>query len=285
MSITPHHPELFDSFKNTNETFRSYPDRKIIAQVTDSLLDLLFSDVRLGSVGSADIATKMADTAKEVFHLLAGQAEIAFRHLTIAPAKDHQESITALFDTMQQIRQKILEDMQAAYQGDPAARGPDEVILSYPTYVAVAAYRLAHELQLLGLPLIPRMMTEYAHRETGIDIHPGADIGRAFFIDHGTGVVIGETANIGNRVRLYQGVTLGAFNFPRDERGELIRGQKRHPTIEDDVSVFANATILGGDTVIGARSVIGSNVWLTKSVAPDSIVTMEEPRLKIRPKN
>jgi serine O-acetyltransferase len=147
---------------------------------------------------------------------------------------------------------------------------------------AITVYRLAHELLKLNVPYIPRMMTEVAHSRTGIDIHPGARIGPSFFIDHGTGVVIGETCVIGSGVKLFQGVTLGALSFQKDADGELVRGTKRHPTLEDDVIVYANATILGGNTVVGARSVIGSNVWLTYSVAPDTVVLLEKPQLRVK---
>lgn len=195
------------------------------------------------------------------------------------------QAITIQFlEKLPQLREILATDAQAAYDGDPACRGIDEVIFCYPGFDAVTVYRLAHELWVLGVPFIPRMMTEWAHRETGIDIHPGAQIGSHFFIDHGTGVVIGETCVIGNHVKLYQGVTLGALSFPRDEAGNLIRNRKRHPTIEDRVVIYANATILGGDTVVGHDSVIGSSVWLTQSVAPFSTVVMEEPRLRVRSK-
>ena len=177
----------------------------------------------------------------------------------------------------------ILEqDAQAAFEGDPAAKSHHEIIFCYPGLEAVSVYRVAHELLLLGVPLIPRMMTEHAHQKTGIDIHPGARIGPGFFIDHGTGVVIGETCDIGTNVKLYQGVTLGALSFPRDAAGNIIRGMKRHPTLEDDVVIYANATILGGDTVIGKGAVIGSNVWLTQSVAPSTVVSLEKPSLRIK---
>ena len=166
------------------------------------------------------------------------------------------------------IHQVLLEDAQFIYDGDAAARSTDEVILAYPGFLAVALYRVAHEIHRAEVPLLPRLLTEYAHRSTGIDIHPGAQIGRKFAIDHGTGVVIGETTIIGDRVRVFQGVTLGALSLATKQTGE-----QRHPTIEDDVILYANATILGGRTVIGARSVIGGNVWLTKSVPPDSVVT------------
>jgi serine O-acetyltransferase len=180
------------------------------------------------------------------------------------------------------LRTKLELDVQAAYEGDPAAKTYPEIIFCYPGLEAVTVYRLAHELLLLGVPLIPRMMTEFAHSKTGIDIHPGARIGASFFIDHGTGVVIGETCDIGDHVKLYQGVTLGALSFPRDAAGNIIRGMKRHPTLENDVVVYANATILGGDTVIGHHSVIGSSVWLMQGVAPYTQVSLEKPSLRMK---
>ncbi|MBX6351298.1 MAG: serine acetyltransferase [Clostridia bacterium] len=179
------------------------------------------------------------------------------------------------------LREALAEDALAAYTGDPAARGVDEVILAYPGFYAVMIYRAAHRLHERGVPLLPRMLTEHAHSRTGIDIHPGARIGRHFFIDHGTGVVIGETTEIGDRVKVYQGVTLGALSFSRDEEGNLMRGVKRHPTIEDDVTIYAGATILGGDTVIGRGSVIGGNVWLIESVPPGSKV-LNRPQIDVR---
>jgi serine O-acetyltransferase len=177
------------------------------------------------------------------------------------------------------------QDVQAAFEGDPAAKSFREIIFCYPGLEAVSIYRIAHEMLLLDVPLIPRMMTEHAHSKTGIDIHPGARIGTGFFIDHGTGVVIGETCDIGTNVKLYQGVTLGALSFPRDAAGNIIRGMKRHPTLEDEVVVYANATILGGDTVIGHHAVIGSNVWLTQSVAPHTVVLLEKPSLRFKGPN
>jgi serine O-acetyltransferase len=173
-------------------------------------------------------------------------------------------------------------DVQAAYDGDPAVRTSDEIVFCYPGLEAITIFRLAHALHELGVPFIPRMMTEWAHSRTGIDIHPGATIGHHFFIDHGTGVVIGETCEIGNHVKLYQGVTLGALSFPTDGEGNLLRGHKRHPTLEDHVIIYASATILGGRTVIGHHSVVGSSVWLTKSVAPHTTVVLEAPKLRMR---
>jgi len=176
------------------------------------------------------------------------------------------------------LRGLLAMDIRAAYEGDPAARGFDEIIFSYPGLFAVTIYRIAHRLHHQGVPMIPRIMTEFAHSHTGIDIHPGSQIGESFFIDHGTGVVIGETTVIGNHVRLYQGVTLGALSLSREEC-ESLRNRKRHPTIEDDVIIYANATVLGGETVIGARSVIGGNVWITHSVPPDTEVFLKKQDL------
>src|SRR5438552_5804750 len=180
------------------------------------------------------------------------------------------------------VRYLLEKDVESSFLGDPAAKSHHEIVFCYPGLEAVTVYRVAHELFLQGVPLIPRMMTEWAHSKTGIDIHPGARIGPGFFIDHGTGVVIGETCDIGTNVKLYQGVTLGALSFPRDADGQIIRGKKRHPTLEDEVVVYANATILGGDTVIGKGSVIGSNVWLTNSVPPSTQVVIEKPSLRVR---
>jgi serine O-acetyltransferase len=193
-----------------------------------------------------------------------------------------QQRTVDLLRHLPELRLELEQDLQAAFEGDPAAKSYHEVIFCYPGLEAVTVYRIAHDLLLLGVPLIPRMMTEAAHSKTGIDIHPGARIKPGFFIDHGTGVVIGETCDIGRNVKLYQGVTLGALSFPRDASGNIIRGMKRHPTLEDEVVVYANATILGGDTVIGHHAVIGSNVWLTQSVAPYTVVTLEKPSLRMR---
>ncbi len=181
------------------------------------------------------------------------------------------------------IRHVLLTDVQAAFDGDPAAGSIDEIILAYPGLLAVTVHRVAHELFVLGVPLLPRMMSEWAHTKTGADIHPGAHIGPSFFIDHATGVVIGETSDIGARVRLYQGVTLGALSLPRGADGRVVRSVKRHPTVEDDVIVYANATVLGGQTVLGKGSVIGGSVFLTESVPPGSKVAIEAPRLKVAP--
>lgn len=185
-------------------------------------------------------------------------------------------------ETIPHLRELLALDVQAAYDGDPAATGLDEIIFCYPGLEAITIQRLAHELYQLHVPIIPRMMTEWAHSRTGIDIHPGARIGKSFFIDHGTGVVIGETTDIAANVKIYQGVTLGALSFPKDAQGNIIRGKKRHPTIEEGVVIYANATILGGDTVVGAGSVIGASVSLSQSVPPHTVVTIEKPSLRFR---
>lgn len=193
-----------------------------------------------------------------------------------------QEKAIQFLETLPDIREILASDAEAAFEGDPAAKHIDEIICCYPGLEAITIYRLAHELHLLQVPIIPRTLTEWAHSRTGIDIHPGATIGPSFFIDHGTGVVVGETCDIADHVKLYQGVTLGALSFPKDGDGEIIRGQKRHPTIEQNVVIYSNATVLGGDTIIGRNSVIGSSVSLTRSVPPNTIVTIEKPSLKFR---
>ena len=191
---------------------------------------------------------------------------------------DEAADITiSLISRLTYIRGILNTDIQAAYDGDPAAISTEEILLSYPSIDAISIFRIAHELYEMRVPLIPRIMTEYAHQLTGIDIHPGAKIGQYFFIDHGTGVVIGETCTIGKHVKIYQGVTLGAKSFPLDENGNPIKKIKRHPDIEDNVVIYAGATILGGDTVIGHDSVIGGNVWLTHSVSPNSKVYNSQP--------
>lgn len=214
---------------------------------------------------------------------LAGRLEKLLRSLPAFSTGEEARRITARFlARLPAVRSQLAEDVEAALDGDPAARSFGEIVAAYPSIEAVATYRIAHELHVLGVPLLPRIVTEQAHARTGIDIHPGARIGRRFFIDHGTGVVIGETCEIGDNVKLYQGVTLGARSFARDEGGAMVRGRKRHPTLEDDVTIYAGATILGGETVIGRGSVIGGNVWLTHSVEPCTLVQIAEPRQVVR---
>ena len=234
----------------------------------------------------ANLRDHLGDMLFRIHLRLSAEIERARAHLSDAgvPAEAAREITTQLFERLPDVADCVAGDVEAAYDGDPAATGSEEIILAYPGVRAIFTYRIAHELHRLGVPLIPRMMTEFAHQETGVDIHPGASIGKSFFIDHGTGVVIGETTRIGDRVKLYQGVTLGALSFQKDERGRLIRGTKRHPTVEDDVVVYAGATILGGETVIGRGSVIGGSVWLTASVPPWTRVTLEGSQLKIEPR-
>lgn len=203
-----------------------------------------------------------------------------FRFPDFGAPEDAAKQITlSFFRALPKIRAILHEDLKAAYRGDPAAKSYSEIILSYPGMRALGIHRLAHELHGARVPILPRMMSELMHSRTGIDIHPGASIGRGFFIDHGTGVVIGETSVIGERVKLYQGVTLGALSIPDPDTQMPV---KRHPTLEDDVTVYAGATILGGETVIGARSVIGSSVWITRSVAPDTKVLFQPPELRFK---
>jgi serine O-acetyltransferase len=221
----------------------------------------------------------------ELFEAVSEQVTVALRHdcmrhnLPCLECEERGLGITVEFlHKLPALRALLATDVRAAYESDPAAKSFDEVIFSYPGLFAITVYRTAHELWHQGVPLIPRIMSEYAHSLTGIDIHPGAHIGESFFIDHGTGVVIGETTEIGNGVRLYQGVTLGSLSLPKDA-AELFRDKKRHPTIGNDVIIYSGATILGGETIVGARSVIGGNVWLVESVPPETKVFMKTPEL------
>ncbi len=219
-----------------------------------------------------------AERAGELLWVLTGLIHRVSAHQCRAPEPcpvldEAADKAREFFLELPVIQEEALTDAKATHEGDPASRGLVEIISTYPGFYATLVYRLAHCLSERGVPLLPRMMTEIAHSDTGIDIHPGASIGLYFFIDHGTGVVIGETSEIGDRVTLYQGVTLGALNFPHDQDGRIIRGQKRHPTIEHDVVIYSEATILGGHTVVGHHSVIGGNVWLTESVPPFSKVS------------
>ncbi|MEW5725860.1 MAG: serine O-acetyltransferase EpsC [Thermodesulfobacteriota bacterium] len=241
------------------------------------------------TIDPINIGYFLGQEVTRLYQKLAGQITWAIRHDCFRYEQvecthcneQGKEKALAFLETLPDLRLALGDDVKAAFEGDPASKSYDQIIFSYPGLFAVTVYRLAHELDKLEVPLLPRIMTEYAHSTTGIDIHPGATIGRHFFIDHGTGVVIGETCAIGDQVRLYQGVTLGALSVPRGA-GQSLRGKKRHPTIEDDVIIYSGATILGGETVIGARSIIGGNVWLTESVPPDSKVLLKKPELVIK---
>ena len=193
-----------------------------------------------------------------------------------------QEKTFAFLETIPRLREMLAKDVEAAYDGDPAASSLDEIIFCYPGLEAITIHRVAHQLLEFDVPLIPRILSEWSHGQTGIDIHPAANIGPSFFIDHGTGVVIGETTEIAAQVKIYQGVTLGALSFPKDGDGNLIRNQKRHPTIEENVVIYSNASILGGTTVVGANSVIGAGVTLTRSIPANTVVTIEKPSLRFR---
>lgn len=267
---------------------RPLPSRAEAVRMLDALQELLFPGYT-GAQGltGASLGLHVESQAAWLYETLTEQISRAINHGQrlddACPVTERQatECAEEFLSRLPALREMLASDVQAAYDGDPAADCYDEIIFSYPGLYAVTVYRLAHELHLLGVPLIPRIMTEHAHSLTGIDIHPSTRIGSRFFIDHGTGVVIGGTAVIGNNVKLYQGVTLGAFSFDKDSDGQLVRHTKRHPTIEDDVVVYAGATILGGDTCIGRGSVIGGNVWLTHSVPAGTHVIQDSPNLRI----
>ncbi len=239
-------------------------------------------------IDPVNLKYSMGQAVSQAYDMLSDQISHSIRHdcfryhqpCSECEVRGHKIALDVL-NEVPAIRRTLATDVRAAYEGDPAAKSYDEIIFSYPGIFAITVHRIAHQLYRRQVPLLPRILSEVAHGATGIDIHPGATIGERFVIDHGTGVVIGETTTIGGNVRVYQGVTLGALSLPKDA-GEKLRGSKRHPTIEDDVIIYSGATILGGDTVIGARSVIGGNVWITKSVPADTTVIMEAPKLIYR---
>jgi serine O-acetyltransferase len=254
----------------------------IIYQVRQLLFPGYFTQTKLHA---SNLEYYIGQETTELYEQLTEQITMAIRHdcrrtnlaCTNCEERGHNLAL-AFIKTMPRITETLAADIRATLTGDPATNSPDEVIFSYPGLLATSIFRMAHELFLLQVPIIPRIMTEHAHSLTGIDIHPGATIGPGLFIDHGTGVVIGETSVIGTNVRLYQGVTLGALSLPRDA-GVKLQHVKRHPTIEDEVIIYANAIILGGETIIGKRSIIGGNIWLTESVPPDTRVMLKRPEL------
>lgn len=268
------------------------PNYDEVITILHDLQEVLFPGYRKREgLHRGNIEFYVGDLIDQLHDRLTRQIGRALRHEAGATSDCHEDedfealgqAKTLLFlDRLPELREILATDVEAAFQGDPACKTPAEVIFCYPGLEAITIYRLAHLLYELDIPYIPRMMCEWAHRRTGIDIHPGAKIGRYFFIDHGTGVVIGETCVIGEYVKIYQGVTLGALSFSTDANGNLVRGLKRHPTIEDRVVIYANATILGGTTVIGHHAVIGSSVWITKSVDPHTTVVLEKPQLRMR---
>lgn len=273
------------------------PHRHEVLAVLERLMWLMFP----GFVGPRELSAEtihqhVATVLRDIATGLSRQVSASLRYAEgveqggrnfaqrSAQCDERAEAVVGRFlDRLPEVRRLLSLDVQAAFDADPAARHTDEVIFSYPGIRALTIHRLAHELHRLDVPLIPRIMAEHAHSETGIDIHPGARVGESCFIDHGTGVVIGETAVIGRHCRLYQGVTLGAKSFPKDARGRAIKGIKRHPTLEDHVTVYAGATILGGDTVVGAGSIVSGGVFLTQSVPPGTVVGA--PKSDIRTRN
>jgi serine O-acetyltransferase len=263
------------------------PSRKVLMSVADGLRAILFPN-RLGlpELTNESVDYYVGHTLDATLRELLVQVRRELRFVSGLENISDQDREQAFILTrafaqrLPHVRSLLESDIQAAYEGDPAARSIDEVLVCYPGITAITHYRLAHELHCLGVPLIARMISEIAHSATGIEIHPGAQIGGSFFIDHGTGVVIGETAIIGEHVRLYQAVTLGAKRFPVDEHGALVKGNARHPIVEDDVVIYAGATILGRIT-IGRGSTIGGNVWLTRSVPPGSTISQAQIRNEV----
>jgi serine O-acetyltransferase len=261
------------------------PDRETVLGLVERLNALLVPETLPGVDELAQRRAYIERETHDIEPLMASQVVLALRFRDRLEARDTTEPerlassygvARSLIEALPALRQHLLEDAWAAYRGDPSCRDPVEALYAFPGVFAITRHRFAHVLQALGVPLLPRLVAEHAHRLTGIDIHPGATIGREFFIDHGTGVVIGETAEIGDRVTLYQGVTLGAKSFQVDESGHLVKGRPRHPIVEDDVTIYASATVLGR-VRIGSGSVIGGNVWLTHSVPPGSRIYQAKP--------
>ncbi|MCR4568684.1 MAG: serine acetyltransferase [Pseudobutyrivibrio sp.] len=279
--------ELIKDYKSDRaidkmDTFHQ-PNKDAIIDITKKLLRIVYPGYYRDHVYKVynvetNLNTLMEDVVynlnKQISLILCYSEEYCSCGDDVCSAKAEELSL-AFLKTIPSIRALLDTDLAAAYDGDPAATSIDEIIFAYPGIMAITIYRLAHELHLLGVPIIPRIMTEYAHSKTGIDIHPGATIGEYFFIDHGTGIVIGETTIIGDNVKIYQGVTLGALST---RGGQNLRGTRRHPTIEDNVTIYANASVLGGDTVIGHDSIIGGSTFITDSVPPDSTIYYDVPQ-------
>jgi len=276
---------------NTKECYEhispvSLPSQERVIEIVNQTKRILFPGYFTKTkLHAANIEYYIGKQTTDLYEKISEQITMAIRHdcrrnglpCTNCEARSHQHALSFI-ESLPQITALLASDIRAALRGDPATKSPDEVIFCYPGLLATLMFRVAHELYLLDIPIIPRIITEYAHSLTGIDIHPGATIGPEFFIDHGTGVVIGETTIIGKNVRLYQGVTLGALSLPRDA-GKKLRDKKRHPSIEDNVIIYSNTTILGGKTVIGEGSIIGGNIWITESVATNTKVLLKRPEL------
>ena len=254
------------------------PDKDVVIDVLEKLRKIIFP----GYFQEKDYRTynakhKLSVLIEDVMYNLSKQISLVFQEE--GRTEEAKQVCLTFLGKIPQVRSMVQTDLQAAYDGDPAATGLSEIIFSYPGLYAITTYRLAHELYLLNVPMIPRIMTEYAHSATGIDIHPGATIGKYFFIDQGTGIVVGETTVIGDNVKIYQGVTLGGLST---RGGQSLRGKRRHPTIEDNVTIYANASILGGDTVIGKDSVIGASAFITKSIPAGTTVTLKNQELQLK---
>jgi serine O-acetyltransferase len=290
---------LVDKIMNNYETFggmdhlggKDLPSKEITIEVLQDLLAIFFPGY-LGKheITKANIRYFLGNTLASVQTRLTAEVEKSLKYICRkVQGCPHdvchtraQIVVKEFLEKIPELRSLVSGDIEAAYDGDPAAVSTEEVIISYPCVLAIATYRIAHELYLRGVPLIPRIMSEHVHSLTGIDIHPGARIGKNFFIDHGTGVVIGETAEIGDNVKIYQGVTLGALSFPKDEKGAIIRGTKRHPTVGNNVVIYSGATLLGPDAIVGDNVVIGGNVWITSQVASGTKITIAPPELKYK---
>jgi serine O-acetyltransferase len=283
--------DLLQSYEHVgglnNRDAHNMPSKRAVGQICEDLLQLLFPGFHDDdAVHHGTLAELTGDRLSRVASRLENQVRKSVRiGNPQKPTGRTPPILRAFCQSLAGVRELLRTDIEAAFEGDPATIHREEIILSYPFLEAVAIQRLAHVLYRAGAPIIPRMMTEWAHAHTGIDIHPGAKIGSHFFIDHGTGVVIGETCRIGNNVKLYHGVTLGARSFVKDESGHIVKGGQRHPAVEDNVTIYPNSTILGGETVIGKNSTIGANVFLMHSVPPDSLVVYEEKQLSIRNKS
>lgn len=294
---------IVDSYNGDHRTHhigRGYlPSRSELIRITEMLLEISYP----GYYGRQDLSEKNVNyhvgellprlaqaVYLQIFRSMCHQNEIEGNYdpngssdQALPIDAKAREMAAKFLDRIVDVRAMLALDVQAAYDGDPAAVNTDEVIMTYPGLLAISVYRFAHELYCMNVPVMPRAMSEWAHQRTGIDIHPGATIGRSFFIDHGTGVVIGETAEIGDHVKVYQGVTLGALSFLKDERGRMVKGYKRHPTVRNNVTIYANAIILGGDTVLGEGSTIGGSTFLTSSTPAGCTVTTSPPELNVRP--
>lgn len=270
-----------------NRDAHNMPSKRAVGQICEDLLQIIFPGfhdedaVQHNSIEELT-AARLSLVIKRLTEQVRKAVRIGDPH---KPTGRTPPIIRKFCQSLPEVRDLLRTDIEEAFNGDPATLHREEVILSYPFIEAIAIQRLAHRLYHYGAPIVPRMMTEWAHSRTGIDIHPGASIGTHFFIDHGTGVVIGETCNIGNNVKIYHGVTLGARSFVKDEDGHVVKGGKRHPDVADNVTIYPNSTILGGKTVIGANSTIGANVFLMNSVPANSLVVYEEKQLVIRDKS